>query len=280
MGKRPKQPGAASSLQRWEGEGGAPRSAHRQKARRASLGQDVLTPLYYFNICTDQGSDDDPEGLTLPNLEAARHVAVASARALIAAGDRKGEDRRHWRYEIMDRANHLILTVAFSEALAPRRSGSGCEPDASGSTMPRMEQRISVITLGVRDLDESRSFYERLGWKRSAENAESVVFFQLAGMILSLFPRHDLAKDAQLSPEGSGFCGVALAYNARTKGEVDEILKQAEQAGARILKPGQAAFWGGYSGYFADLDGIPWEVAWNPGLLLSADGSVTIPERS
>jgi catechol 2,3-dioxygenase-like lactoylglutathione lyase family enzyme len=245
----------------------------------------VLTPLYYFNIRTEQGSDDDPEGLTLPNLEAARHVAVASARALVAAGDRKGEDRRHWRYEIMNRANHLVLTVAFSDVLLPRRSAtmrsdSGAERDGMGSTAPGMEQRISVITLGVRDLDESRSFYERLGWRRSAVDAEGVVFFQLAGMILSLFPRDDLAKDAQLSSEGSGFCGVALAYNTRTKDEVDQILKKAEQAGARILKPGQAAFWGGYSGYFADPDSIPWEVAWNPGFLLSADGSVIIPERS
>jgi catechol 2,3-dioxygenase-like lactoylglutathione lyase family enzyme len=86
-----------------------------------------------------------------------------------------------------------------------------------------MEQRVSVITLGVRDLDESRSFYERLGWRRSAVDAEGVVFLQLAGTILSLFPRDNLAKNAQLASEDSGFCGVALAYNIRTKDEVDEI---------------------------------------------------------
>ena len=234
MGKRPKQPNAASSLQRWENEGGAPRSAHRQTADRASSGRVALTRLYYFNIRTDLGFDCDPEGLTLPNRRAARQVALASARALLAAGIRKGEDRRHWRYEITDRNNHLVLTLGFSNALLPRRSAtSRSDTSAERSELrpivPRMEQRISLITLGVRDLDESRSFYERLGWRRSAVNAEGVVFFQLAGMILSLFPRDDLANAAQLSSEGSGFCGVALTYNTRTKGEVDEILKQAER---------------------------------------------------
>jgi uncharacterized protein len=284
MSKAPKQPRTANGLQRWEGEGGATKSAHRPKTKQASFLRDVLPSLYYFNIRTDQGSDEDPEGLTLPNLEAARQVALASARELVAAGDRKGEDRRNWRYVIADRANHPVLTVGFSEALRPATSqfegSAGRAAQASPTASSRMEQRISVVTLGVRDLDESRSFYERLGWRRSALNAEGVVFFQVGGMILSLFPREDLAKDAQISPEGSGFRGVALAYNTRTKEEVDEILKQAEQAGARILKPAQTAFWGGHSGYFSDPDGIPWEVAWNPGFLLSADGSVTIPERS
>ena len=97
---------------------------------------------------------------------------------------------------------------------------------------------------------------------------------------VSLFPREDLAKDAQVSSEGPGFCGVALAYNTRSKDEVDEIMKQVELAGARILKPAQTAFSGGYSGYFSDPDGVSWEVAWNPGFVVSADGSVTIPERS
>ena len=111
-------------------------------------------------------------------------------------------------------------------------------------------------------------------------DAEGVVFFQVGGMVLSLFSRQDLAKDAHLSPEGSGFCGMALAYNTRSKDEVDEILRHAEVAGARILKPAQTAFWGGYSGYFSDPDGFPWEVAWNPGFRLASDGRVTLPERS
>ena len=90
-----------------------------------------------------------------------------------------------------------------------------------------MEQRVSLITLGVRDLDQSRAFYERLGWRRSALNAEEVVFFQVGGLVLSLFPREHLAKDAGLSPEGSGFCGLALAYNTRSKEEVEQVLEEA-----------------------------------------------------
>src|SRR5215210_1746095 len=106
-----------------------------------------------------------------------------------------------------------------------------------------MEQRVSLITLGVRDLDQSRAFYERLGWRRSALNAEEVAFFQVGGLVLSLFPREHLAEDAGLSPEGSGFCGIALAYNTRSKDEVKEVLREAERAGARILKPAQDVFW-------------------------------------
>ena len=140
-----------------------------------------------------------------------------------------------------------------------------------------MEQRISLITLGVQNLDQSRAFYERLGWRRSALNAEEVVFFQVGGMVLSLFPREHLAQDAALSPEGSGFGGMTLAYNTRSKEEVDEVLEEVNQAGARILKPAQDTFWGGYSGYFSDPDGYPWEVAWNPGFTIGPDGSIRLP---
>jgi uncharacterized protein len=141
-----------------------------------------------------------------------------------------------------------------------------------------MEQRISLITLGVSDLDQARAFYERLGWKRSLRQAEGVAFFQTGGMALSLFPRQDLAKDAQVSAQGAGFPGFALGFNTRSKQEVDEILRHAERAGGRIVKPAQDAFWGGYSGYFSDPDGFLWEVAWNPGFAMAADGSITLPE--
>ena len=140
-----------------------------------------------------------------------------------------------------------------------------------------MEQRVSLITLGVKNLDQSRAFYERLGWRRSALGAEGVAFFQVGGLILSLFPREHLAKDAALSPEGSGFCGIALAYNTRSKEEAQEVLAEAERAGGRILKPAQDTFWGGYSGYFSDPDGFPWEVAWNPGFTIEPDGSTRLP---
>ncbi len=140
-----------------------------------------------------------------------------------------------------------------------------------------MEQRVSLITLGVRDLDRSIAFYERLGWKRSMLGTEGVAFFQVGGLVLSLFPRDHLAQDAGLSAEGSGFCGIALAYNTRSKHEVGEVLDEAERAGAQILKPAQNTFWGGYSGYFSDPDGHPWEVAWNPGFIITPDGAICLP---
>ena len=141
-----------------------------------------------------------------------------------------------------------------------------------------MEQRVSLITLGVEDLARSRAFYERLGWKRSMKNVEGVAFFQAGGMALALWSRAELAEDARLSPEGSGFRGVALAYNTRTREEVDAVLAEAVAAGATLPKPAQDMFWGGYAGYFADPDGHLWEVAWNPGFKMKADGSITLPE--
>ena len=100
-----------------------------------------------------------------------------------------------------------------------------------------MEQRVSIITLGVADLHLSRQFYERLGWRRSMAQAEGVVFFQTGGMALALFPRHELAKDASVAPHGDGFRGLSLAYNARTRAEVDAVLEEAVAAGATLLKP-------------------------------------------
>lgn len=141
-----------------------------------------------------------------------------------------------------------------------------------------MEQRLSIVTLGVEDLQRSREFYERLGWKRSMSKAEGIVFFQAGGMALALYPRDELAKDANVSAQGDGFRGISLAYNARNRAEVDTVLNVAEAAGARILKPAQEAFWGGYSGYFCDPDGFPWEVAWNPFFPIAEDGSIRIPE--
>lgn len=141
-----------------------------------------------------------------------------------------------------------------------------------------MEQRLSLITLGVADIERSREFYERLGWRRSMVAAEGVVFFQAGGMGLALYPRDELAKDATVSPEGHGFSGISLAYNARSREEVDAVLAQAQGAGAKILKPAEEAFWGGYSGYFSDPDGFLWEVAWNPSFPIAPDGSIRIPD--
>jgi catechol 2,3-dioxygenase-like lactoylglutathione lyase family enzyme len=143
-----------------------------------------------------------------------------------------------------------------------------------------MEQRVSLITLGVADLKRSREFYERLGWRRSMAKAEGVVFFQVGGMGLALYPQHELAKDANIAPDGHGFPGISLAYNARNRAEVDSVLEDAEAAGAKLLKPAQEAFWGGYSGYFSDPDGFLWEVAWNPSFPIAEDGSIRIPDLS
>lgn len=141
-----------------------------------------------------------------------------------------------------------------------------------------MEQRVSLITLGVADLGRARAFYERLGWKRSFRKAEGVAFFQAGGMALALWPRAELAKDANVTDDGGKFTGVALAYNTRSRDEVDTVLAEAVAAGGRLLKPAQQAFWGGYQGYFADPEGHLWEVAWNPGFALDADGNVTLPD--
>ncbi|HTT21301.1 MAG TPA: VOC family protein [Candidatus Sulfotelmatobacter sp.] len=140
-----------------------------------------------------------------------------------------------------------------------------------------MEQRVSLITLGVGDLQRSRDFYERLGWKRVNAKTDGIVFFQVGGMGFALYPRIALAKDANISPEGHGFSGITLAYNTRTRDEVDAVLAQAVTAGAKLLKPAQDTFWGGYDGYFADPDGFLWEVAFNPFFPIAEDGSIRIP---
>ena len=141
-----------------------------------------------------------------------------------------------------------------------------------------MEQRISLVTLGVRDLAASTTFYERLGWRRSLRHLDGVAFFQAGAIVFGLYPRDKLAEDANLPDDGAGFAGMALAYNTRNRNEVDAVLAEAVAAGARLLKPAEEAFWGGYSGYFADPDGFAWEVAWNPGFTIAQDGSVRLPD--
>ena len=128
-----------------------------------------------------------------------------------------------------------------------------------------MEPRISIITLGVTDLPRAVEFYrDGLGLPLYDENTESIAFFELRGTWLSLYPRDALADDVGVPTEGSGFSGVTLAHNVRTREEVDAVLAEAVAAGATLVKPAQDVFWGGYSGYFTDPDGHLWEVAWNP----------------
>jgi catechol 2,3-dioxygenase-like lactoylglutathione lyase family enzyme len=138
-----------------------------------------------------------------------------------------------------------------------------------------MEQRISVLTLGVQDLARSRRFYTNgLGWKPVYED-QQILFFQIGGLIFGLFLEAELAKDLNVDPASFGRAPVAMGYNVGTRQEVDPLLARAAAAGATILKPAREAVWGGYSGYFADPDGFAWEVAWNPNWTLEDDGSVT-----
>jgi predicted lactoylglutathione lyase len=141
-----------------------------------------------------------------------------------------------------------------------------------------MDPRISLITLGVTDLAKARAFYEALGWKASSASQPEVVFFQGNGLALALFGREDLAKDAGLPDRPTGFAAISLAYNARSKGEVDQVFAQAVAAGAAAVKPPEDVFWGGYSGYFGDPDGHLWEVAWNPFFALDDQGNLSLPD--
>jgi uncharacterized protein len=142
-----------------------------------------------------------------------------------------------------------------------------------------MQPRITLITLGVGDLERAQRFYrDGLGWPLSSASVEGdVAFFRTDGAVLALYPRELLAADAHLPPDGSGFGGIALAQNVRSRAEVDAVLAQAVAAGGAILKPAVEAEWGGYHGYFADLDGYPWEIAWNPGFPINPDGSLDLP---
>ena len=138
-----------------------------------------------------------------------------------------------------------------------------------------MEQRMSLVTLGVRDLARSRRFYEALGWSTSAAPEDDVVFFQAGGSILALWDRTRLAEDSGVEDSG-GWGGVTLAQNMRSPQEVDEVMAQSEAAGAMIARPAGETFWGGYAGVFVDPEGHPWEIAHNPDWTLREDGSVSL----
>jgi uncharacterized protein len=138
-----------------------------------------------------------------------------------------------------------------------------------------MDQRVSLITLGVGDLARSRAFYEELGWRTGAEPNADVVFFQTGGLIVALWDRGMLARDSRVE-DGGGWGGVTLAYNVRSPEAVDAVLAEAAAVGAMIARPGAETFWGGYSGVFVDPDGHPWEVAHNPRWTLRQDGSVML----
>jgi len=138
-----------------------------------------------------------------------------------------------------------------------------------------VEQRLSLVTLGVRDLERARVFYEGLGWTTGASPADDVVFFQVGGMIVALWGRGQLEEDSGVADAG-GWGGVTLAYNTRSPAEVDAVIEEARAAGGRIVREPAETFWGGYSAIFIDPDGHPWEVAHNPHWRIEDDGSVTL----
>jgi len=140
-----------------------------------------------------------------------------------------------------------------------------------------MEQRLSLITLGVADLGRAKAFYEALGWTTGAQPEDDVAFFQAGGMVVALWGRGQLAEDSGVE-DGGGWGGITLAYNTRSDAEVDAVLAEAEQAGGTIARPGGKTFWGGYNGVFLDPDGHPWEVAHNPHWTLADDGTVRLGE--
>jgi catechol 2,3-dioxygenase-like lactoylglutathione lyase family enzyme len=138
-----------------------------------------------------------------------------------------------------------------------------------------VDQRLSLVTLGVSDLERALQFYEALGWRSFNGTDDDVVFFQAGGMIVALWHRNKLAEDSAVADPG-GWGGVTFAYNTRDRKEVDRVIEEARGAGAVIGREPAETFWGGYSAIFIDLDGHPWEVAHNPGWKIGADGSVTI----
>lgn len=139
-----------------------------------------------------------------------------------------------------------------------------------------MRQKITMITLGVADIQRSRSFYEGLGWTASPKSMEDLILFDLGGMLVALYPRHELAADMGVPAEGQGFTGITLSQNTFNKAEVDAVLADAARLGGRVVKPAQEVFWGGYSGYFSDPDGHMVEVAYNPFWPLNEVGDVVL----
>jgi len=141
-----------------------------------------------------------------------------------------------------------------------------------------MRQKLNLITLGVNDFERSVAFFEKgLGWKKSSASVEELALFTLGGIVLALHPRKDLAADATVSAEGSGFSGITLSYNAKSEKEVDEVLEKVKRLGASVIKPAQKVYWGGYSGYFKDFDGHLFEVAHNPFWELDEQDNLKLP---
>jgi len=159
---------------------------------------------------------------------------------------------------------HIKISILFLGLLYI--SGSNHLQKNAGN---KMEQRLTIITLGVKDLKKSTAFYENVfGWKKTAASNADISFFHLNGFELALFNKTELAKDAGVDPAGAGFSGVTLAYNTRSEKEVDSLFESLQAKGIKLIKAPHKTSWGGYSGYIADLDDYLWEIAYNPFLQL------------
>jgi catechol 2,3-dioxygenase-like lactoylglutathione lyase family enzyme len=159
--------------------------------------------------------------------------------------------------------------------MAKRVVGAAHTPGLQVRDDGDMEQRISLITLGVADVRRAMDFYAAMGWEGSSPDGD-VAFFQAGGMVFALWSRAKLAEDSGVDDSG-GWGGITLAHNVRSPAEVDAVIEEARAAGGRIVRAGAETFWGGYSGVFCDPDGHPWEVAHNPRWTIADDGSVTLP---
>jgi predicted lactoylglutathione lyase len=138
-----------------------------------------------------------------------------------------------------------------------------------------MKPRLNIVTLGVKNLEESKAFYKNaLDWEPAAGSDENIVFFNHGGIVLALYPIEKLAKDALIHPERSGFSGVTLAINQESKDDVNKVYTKAIENGAKSLVVPRQTFWGGYDAYFADPDGHPWEIAWAPFWKYDKQGSL------
>ena len=140
-----------------------------------------------------------------------------------------------------------------------------------------MEPRLNIVTLCVKDLALARGFYGRLGWREFSASTDGIAFFDLGGVIFGLYGFDEFVKELGIEGITPAPCAMSLAYNTRSETEVDEALAKAVEAGARLIKPAQKVFWGGYSGYFADLDGHLWEVAYNPFVGIDENGKLNMP---
>jgi uncharacterized protein len=244
-------------------------------ARRRGLATAAL------RLASDWAFDD----LGLARVTARAEPANAASLALAARLGFRVEGRMRSAEPAKDgdgRIDLLLLALLAEErprtgAGAARTAGTagGTDSTAGGPAGSAMEQRVSLVTLGVADLDRAVRFYEALGWR--GQQTQGTAFFQAGGLVVALWSRAELAADAGVEDPG-GFGGLALAHNVRSPGEVDALLAAAEAAGAAITRPAGRTPWGGYTGCFTDPDGHVWEVAHNPGFPLTADGAVVLPD--